>query len=59
MRPGVYYIDGQLGIQNGGTLFANGVTIVINGSFYVGAGSTLNITASSGPIPILEVYLAL
>jgi Flp pilus assembly protein TadG len=60
MLPGSYYIDGQFRIQNGSTLTANEVTIVINGSFYVGANSTLSITApSTSSIPILEVYLAL
>jgi Flp pilus assembly protein TadG len=63
MAPGVYYIDQSLIIQNGSTLNAlGGVTIIINGSFYAGAGSSLNITAtapSTGSIPILEVYLAL
>ena len=63
MAPGVYYIDQSFIIQKGSTLNAlGGVTIIINGSFYAGAGSSLNITANSpstGSIPILEVYLAL
>jgi Flp pilus assembly protein TadG len=60
MLPGVYHIDGQFRIQNGSAVTANEVTIVINGSFYVDAGSTLNITApSTGSIPVVGVYLAL
>jgi Flp pilus assembly protein TadG len=45
MGPGAYYIDQQFNIGANATLIANGVTIIINGSFYVGAGSRLNITA--------------
>ena len=57
MSPGVYYIDNQLSIQNGSTLIANGVTIVINGSFYIGAGSTLNITApTTGPSAGIAIF---
>jgi Flp pilus assembly protein TadG len=56
MSPGVYYIDCQFGIQNGGTLNANGVTIIINGTYCLGDGTcqpghgiggTLNVTAQT------------
>jgi Flp pilus assembly protein TadG len=62
MDPGVYHIDNVFSIQNGSTLIANSVTIVINtgGAMQVGTNSTLKITApSTGSIPVLEVYLAL
>jgi Flp pilus assembly protein TadG len=64
MAPGgVYHIDKVFNISNGSTLIANGVTIVINSGGamqVVGANSTLNISAPpTGPIPILQVYLAL
>jgi Flp pilus assembly protein TadG len=59
MGQGAYYIDQQFNIGASATVRATGVTIIINGSFYVGPGSTLYITApSTGSIPILQVYLS-
>jgi Flp pilus assembly protein TadG len=70
MSPGVYYIDGQFGIQSGSTLNANlpsGVTIIINGPPYCigdrtcqaghGVGGILNITAqSTGPFAGIAIF---
>jgi Flp pilus assembly protein TadG len=60
MSPGVYYVDKQFGIQNGATLSADGVTIIINGQIYVGPSAMLTIIAptagTAGPFPGIAIF---